>query len=265
MLTGSLLSGGVALAIWPAPVAARRLRIVFGGAQTTVWGGSSLRRFAVPAALALLVVVAVTGSLAVAVALGLFGGAARTYRRSRARTKAVVAETAGLGEAVRTMAGELRSGAHPAIAAEVAAADAAEGTADALRTVAATARLGGEISAALPPGPDGPLRLLSRAWGLAHEHGLPLAGVLHAVQRDLDAQVRMAGQVDARMAGARASAVILAVLPAAGIALGEAMGAGPVRVLTTTPSGQGLLVLGALLVLAGVRWSVALTGRVVLR
>jgi tight adherence protein B len=92
-----------------------------------------------------------------------------------------------------------------------------------------------------------------------------LASVLEAVQRDVESMVRLAKQTDARMAGPRASAGILAVLPMLGIVLGEAMGAHPLAVLSATSVGHLMLILGAALVLAGVVWSAALTGRVVSR
>lgn len=265
MLTWSLMSGAMALLAWPTPRAGQRLMTISRNRERPVASRDSAGRLALPGLVLLLIAGGLVLSPAVAVAVALLGAAGAVHRRSRARTRAAVEETAALSEAVRTMAGELRTGAHPAVAAEVAATDAPPRTAEALRTVASVARLGGDLAGALPQNDDDSLAQLGRAWSLAHKHGLPLAGVLDAVQRDLDSRVRVANQIDARMAGPRASAAILAVLPAAGVALGEAMGAGPVRVLTVNPMGQVLLVLGAALVFAGVRWSAALTGRVMVK
>ncbi len=104
----------------------------------------------------------------------------------------------------------------------------------------------------------------AHAWALAQQHGLPLADVLDAVVRDLDQRARFAGQVQARMAGPRASAAILAALPILGIGLGEAMGAHPLHVLSSTTLGQILLVAGVGLVCAGIQWSARLTHQAVL-
>jgi tight adherence protein B len=168
------------------------------------------------------------------------------------------------------MVAELRAGAHPATAAESAAVDARPSAAQAMRSIAAAARLDGDIEHALAasraatPTTATVLTQLSRAWALAQRHGLPLADVLDAVRGDLETRVRFARQVIARMAGPRASATILALLPAIGLALGEAMGAHPLHILTTTPTGQLLLLTGITLACAGITWSARITNQVVL-
>ncbi|MFF5991090.1 type II secretion system F family protein [Prauserella flavalba] len=269
MLTGSALSAALALLSWPSPTCSRRLASLRARQFPAPWRADPKRW-----AIALLPLGSVTAVLlsgpAAAIALLLLTGSVFLHRRTRRRARARVEAAAALAEAVRTMVGELRAGAHPATAAEAAAADADPVAASTLRAVAASARLGGDLDGALlarsasDPGGE-VLTQLAHAWSLAREHGLPLATVLDAVQRDVDAKVRLANQVDARMAGPRASAAILAVLPAAGILLGEAMGARPLHVLATTSAGQLLLVLGAALVLAGVYWSAAITNRVLPR
>lgn len=211
--------------------------------------------------------VAVVAGPAVTAALALLGVAAWWQWRARVRFRTRIAALTELGRALRTMVGELNAGAHPAAAAETAAADSHGSTAATLRAVATSARLGGDpdvlpVAEAPHPAQNAAVARLTGAWSLAHRHGVPLAGVLEAVRGDVESAVRLAAQVDARMAGPRASAAILALLPAIGVAMGEAMGAGAVSVLTSTVAGQVLLVLGAALVLAGVVWSVMLTGRV---
>ncbi|WP_106177621.1 type II secretion system F family protein [Prauserella shujinwangii] len=202
-----------------------------------------------------------------AVALALLGGAAGWQWRTRDRARQRVALTAALAETLRTMVAELRAGAHPAVAAASASADAPPAVAGMLAAIAASARAGGDLDPALlvrrsPAVGEDVATQLARAWALAGQHGLPLASVLEAVHLDVEARARLSAQVRARMAGPRASAAILAALPVAGVALGETMGAGPAEVLLTQPSGQVLLVAGSLLVFAGVVWSSALTGRV---
>ncbi|WP_436493313.1 type II secretion system F family protein [Actinokineospora sp. HUAS TT18] len=102
---------------------------------------------------------------------------------------------------------------------------------------------------------------LTRAWRLATRHGLALADVLDATRADLDHQVRFGRQVRARMAGPRASALMLAVLPVLALLLGESMGAAPIAVLTNTPVGQTLLIVGVALICAGVSWTTRLIGK----
>jgi tight adherence protein B len=175
----------------------------------------------------------------------------------------------GLAAALGLLVAELRAGAHPADAAAGAAQDAQPLAASVLNRVAVTAKLGGDVAEALQRSTSGnasvssALGQLASAWTLAHRHGLPLAEVLDAVRRDLDQQVRFVGQVHARMAGPRASATVLAVLPALGVLLGEAIGASPLHVLAATAPGQWFLVVGVVAVCAGVQWSARLTGRAV--
>ncbi|PXY34292.1 hypothetical protein BAY59_01730 [Prauserella coralliicola] len=270
MLTCSAVSAALALLSWPPPTGSRRLARFRARGCPVPRHRFDPKRWAVALPTVGSVLAIVLFGPAVAVALLLLVCAVFLQRRARRRARARVEAAAALAEAVRTMVGDLRAGAHPATAAEAAAADADPVTAKALRAVAASARLGGDLDGALlarsasSPGGD-VLAQLARTWSLAREHGLPLATVLDAVQRDVDAKVRLANQVDARMAGPRASAGILAMLPAAGILLGEAMGARPLHVLGTTSAGQLLLVLGSALVLAGVCWSAVLANRVLPR
>ncbi|GAA3891832.1 type II secretion system F family protein [Saccharothrix violaceirubra] len=175
----------------------------------------------------------------------------------RERLKATTALAAGLAGFVA----ELKAGAHPAPAASGAAEDAEPPASEVLRTIATTAARGGDVATALRDFPEA--HQLARAWRLSAEHGVPLADVLAEVRRDLDRRVAFAGQVAARLAGPRASAAVLAGMPVFGVLLGEAVGAGPTEVLRTTVVGQVLLVLGAVLVCAGLRWSARLTRQVV--
>jgi tight adherence protein B len=195
---------------------------------------------------------------------------ARSRWRARGLARFRLSAAAGLADAVRALAAELRAGAHPAEAAESAASDVPEPAATVLRTVAGTARLGGDVGTALRrresefPGLGGVLRPVAHAWSLANQRGLPFADVMDAAGRDLDGRVRFARQVQARMAGPRASAAVLAGLPILGVLLGEGMGAHPVHVLLSPGIGQVLLAVGVGLACAGVRWTARLTEGAVL-
>ncbi|ASR38386.1 hypothetical protein BAY61_29090 [Prauserella marina] len=273
MLTSALALAASALLCWPSRGPAARLMRAVGrqgrSGAARAWLIHSRRKLALAAAGGAGVLVAVTAGVLPCVALVLLGlagyrqwsGGRDIERRIRSATE--------VATCVRAVVGDLNAGAHPATAVERAAEDAKPELAGRLRTIAATSRLGGDPttaadSAGSGPGGDAIVRL-TRSWGLARQHGLPLAGVLEAVRREVDVSVRIAGQLRARMAGPRASAAILAALPVLGIALGEVMGAAPMAVLFTTTAGQFLLVAGSALVLCGVFWSAALTGRSVLR
>jgi tight adherence protein B len=68
----------------------------------------------------------------------------------------------------------------------------------------------------------------------------------------IDGDEELRQELDAAMAGPRASMVILGALPVLGIGLGQAMGARPLRLLLHRPLGWGLLLAGLVLDLAGV-------------
>lgn len=261
-----------AVLCWPGGVPAARLRALAEERRSAGRWVIPAGRFAAGAAVAA-AGLAGFGLLGVAgAAVGvLFAvvGARRVQARRHARAR--VAAAAGVAEALGGLVAELRAGAHPAVAAESVVTDAVPGSEAAvgLRAIAAAARLGGDVDIALADaagsvvsGSDA-LQRVARAWRLAHRHGLPLADALEAVRRDLEASARFAGQLQAKLAGPRASAAVLAGLPVVGILLGEGMGARPLSVLSSTSAGQLLLVVGGLLVLAGVGWSGRLTHRAV--
>jgi tight adherence protein B len=255
----------LAVLCWPITAASTRLAVVHPQSR-------SRRRWHPPrpSAVTLTCASAVAGWLLA----GLPGAAAAALatttvqRRWRARgdlTRSLTA-TEAIAEAVRSLVTSLRAGAHPADAAESAAADADPCAAAPMRAIAATARLDGDIHRALSTTSHSPptcLPRIARAWVLAQRHGLPLADVLDAVGRDLAQRVRFRRQVLARMAGPRTSATVLALLPALGLALGHTMGAHPLTVLTDTPAGRILLLLGVTFLCAGSTWCAHLTNRAV--
>lgn len=138
----------------------------------------------------------------------------------------------------------------------------------ALGSAAARARLGGSAAAALEAAAlstqitSAELSRIAKAWHVADTHGLALAELLIAARTDLLGRVRFRGRTDAALAGARASATVLAGLPLLGIALGELMGAGPLQVLGGHSSGGFLLLLGSAFVSGGLLWTDAITRKV---
>ncbi len=252
------LTLAAALLIWPAATASKRL---------TALKSPPRRAFRLPRpSMALLAVVGGLGGWVLlgpggAIACAVGGTVGWRYWQARQRLRQRVTAVEELVETLRSLVSELKAGAHPVAAAESVAADAPPSGAEAMRAIAAAARMGGDVQQAVhePLFAD-----VAHAWALAQRHGLPLADVLAAVVRDLDQRVRFAKQTHARMAGPRTSAVVLACLPLAGIGLGQLLGAQPLRMLSSTLAGQVLLVVGVALICAGVLWSGRLTRQVVL-
>jgi tight adherence protein B len=215
---------------------------------------------AMPAGVVLLPLTAV---LAVAVLVATTGLRFRRRRRSRRGMD----ESRQLETAIDVLVGELRVGAHPAHAFAVAADEAAEPVAGACRAVAARARLGADVAAglrnvaetsALPAHWD----RLAVCWQLAGEHGLAMSTLMRAGQRDIAERQRFSGQVRSAMAGARATAAILASLPALSVLMGQLIGAHPMAFLLGGRAGGWLLVVGTMLVCGGLLWSDHITDRV---
>ena len=169
--------------------------------------------------------------------------------------------------ALSVLVGELRVGAHPVIAFESAAAEVDGFVADSLRAVAARARLGADVAAGLRSAAahstvPGYWERLSGSWQLAQTQGLAIVALVGAAQRDIIAHERFASSVAAGMAGARATAAILAGLPFLGVGLGHLIGAEPVRFLLSGGIGGWLLLVGVTLACAGLWWSDRITERV---
>jgi tight adherence protein B len=263
-VVASLVLVAGATLTWPPAAARGRLRALGPRSDGRPRGAVSRVPAVVPA-LAGLGLAALVAGVGGAVAAVVLGAVVLRGRRARARTET----TAGLAEGLAAFAGELRAGHPPAAAAAAAGRDAGTAARRALARVEATARLGGDVPAALREqattdplaGPH--LRRLADAWSLADRHGIGLAALAEAVAEDLRARARFAGRLGAQLAGPRTTAAVLAALPGIGLLLGQLVGAHPFGVLTGTGVGQVLLVVGAFLVAAGLEWSRRLTAGVV--
>jgi tight adherence protein B len=192
-----------------------------------------------------------------------------TARRRRAVTSARRAEeSTALQGALSVLVGELRVGAHPIAAFETAASEVDGPVSDRLSEVAARARLGADVGAGLRDVAAQSMlpaqwERLAVCWQLAQAHGLAIATLMGTARRDVVERDRLASRVRAGMAGARATAVILAGLPLLGIGLGELIGADPVRFLVSGGPGGLLLVVGVVLACGGLAWSDRITNGVV--
>ncbi|RLK59884.1 type II secretion system F family protein [Actinokineospora cianjurensis] len=243
----------IAVLLWPSTRPARRLRRL---------AAPPVRRWQVRATTpdALLVVLGCVGGWAAfglggALAAGLVGAALCHRWRMTLRQRRQLAELEDLAEAVAGLVADLATGAHPVTAAEQAAQDAPASAAESLRLIATASRLGGDLEINPPQ--------LRQAWHLTARHGVPLMATLTAVAQDLSHQATFTRAVQARLAGPQISTTLLAALPAAALAVGEATGAHPLATLATTTLGQSTLVLGALLTSTGLTWTTRITHRAV--
>ena len=211
-----------------------------------------------PAVLGLLLAVTAPPALAVVTT-----GAAIMVplRRRRARRQRVRrSEGDAMAAALETVVGELRVGAHPLRAFGIAASESDGAVGLALHTVTARVDLGADVVAGLQAvATDSAVPFywdrVAVCWELAAEHGLAMSTLMRAAQRDIVDRQQFSERVDAGLAGARATAAILAGLPVLGLGFGQLVGAHPMRFLLGGGVGGWLLVIGAGLIAAGVHWS----------
>jgi tight adherence protein B len=252
----------LALALLVAPASSRhrleRLRLI-----DPVRRRLPVTPIAACAALALALVVPITVTAVTAVV----GVTVALRHRRQLRMRRRGAESVALQAALDVLVGELRVGAHPVAAFEIAANEVDGAVAASLRAVAARARLGADVAGGLRSvARRSPLpahwERLAVYWNLAETHGMAIATLMQTAQRDIVARERFSARVTAGMAGARTTAAVLAALPVFGVGLGQLIGADPVAFLFSPGAGGWLLVIGVTLACAGLLWSDRITGRV---
>ncbi|WP_244945770.1 type II secretion system F family protein [Gordonia zhaorongruii] len=252
----SLVAAAAFVMLWPRPamwsrlprrpVSSRRL----AGADPIWW----VLLLPVPALLAV--------GPAAAVAMAMIAGTVIALRRRAARRADAEYRRAEVRRALSVMIAEVSVGA-PVVAAcrsaaeELARAGPSETGAE-LSRMAAHAELGGEPEVGVAGGESG-LERLSAAWASSASRGLPVIDQLQLLRADLTARAEHSSRTRAGLAGPRATAMVLALLPLLGIGLGQAMGAHPITVLLSPGVGGVLLVLGTGLAVAGVWWTTWIT------
>lgn len=177
-------------------------------------------------------------------------------RRRRTQMRAAVRES--LAEVVA----DVRAGQPPERALTRALSD--RDAALAPRTLAA-ARWGGDIVGALRDDSRAAAQpLLASAaacWSVAATQGAGLADALdRLVAQDRRAE-EVRRQLEAHLAAPKATARMLALLPAFGLVLGIAVGGDPLGWLLGTPLGVACLVLGLLLIALGLLWATRIAAR----
>ncbi|WP_448611369.1 type II secretion system F family protein [Geodermatophilus sp. URMC 60] len=259
-MSSGLLVLAAALFLWPGRAALRRERRRSLNRRADAAARPAVR---VPLpAVAAVAAGGVAALLSTPLVAGLAGGCAALGARAELRRRAGLqqeARVAALVEALAALGAELRGGRSLEEATRAAVAACAD--ADSGRSLAQAVRSPGDGGA----GPEGELgRALGRvaaAARLSARTGCSLAAVVGAVEDDLRARSRQRLELRSATAGSRASAALLAGLPVLGLVMGGGVGADPWRVLTTTPTGQTLLVAGVGLEVAGLAWSARLVSR----
>jgi tight adherence protein B len=203
------------------------------------------------------------GPAAVALGVLVAVGAGRAWpRHLAARERA--RERTGATEALAVLGAELRAGRSPADALAAASGVAGGPLAQALAAASSGSRFGADParallgSAELTAVPE-LVRGLAACLQVCGTTGSSLAAAVDRLAEALGAEHAQRLAVDAELAGPRATAGLLAVLPLAGIALAAGLGARPVHVLLHTPVGLGCLAGGLALDGLGLWW----TGRLV--
>ncbi|WP_433499232.1 type II secretion system F family protein [Sphaerimonospora sp. CA-214678] len=187
------------------------------------------------------------------------------WRRHRAGAARAAAWRAASIELCQGVVAELSAGrtAGDALARAVAAVSPPDPAA--LAPVAVVARDGGDVAAALmraaPAGGGEGLMRLAACWRVSVVVGGGLAGLIERVTVSLrDAEAHRL-DLAAQLAGPRATARMLAVLPVLGLLMGAALGMDPLSFLLGGPAGFACLLVGLVLDVAGVWWTHRLVAR----
>ena len=205
-------------------------------------------RVAIPLGIGAVVLAALAfdrASLVIALAMGAATvvWVADTQRRARAASKRT--------EAVATFLGHLgtnvEAGAplHAALerAAEHAPREIARDVAHLIHHVTTGAPLAAETDE---------FARIAPLFALSASRGVPLSRLVAAARDDIDHARRHRATTNAALAGPKTTAVVLALLPFAGLLMGAAMGANPLALLAGGGLGGALLTVGTALVCAGV-------------
>lgn len=229
MTITAALCGALALWLWTGPTHAhRRLDRLFGAQPPPPWPSSLW---------------------------------ARVKRPSAART-AESWHVASI-ELCQALSAELAAGRTPgeALTRALAAVDLPRP----LNPLVAAARDGGDVAAAfreVAPAQGGEgLRRLAACWEVSVSVGAGLSGLVDRVGNSLRAAQAHRGEVSAQLAGPRATARMLAALPALGLLMAAGLGMNPLGFLFGSVPGLGCLVVGVALDVCGLWWTHRMSSR----
>lgn len=224
---------------WTGGVPARRIR-----PRAVSWG------WVPPVALAVALLVIVTDRAAVVIAAAL-AGATVLYAYSRRRAgQALVRRQEAASQFLGHISASLQAGSSLLDATLRATDQLPDTTPTDLRADASlfchVLRTGDAAGLRTPE-----LSRVEALWRVGVQRGVPIASLVTAAREEIDAALRHRAATAAALAGPKTSAVVLSLLPLAGIGMGAAMGARPLHFLADTNLGGVLLIVGTALVGAG--------------
>jgi tight adherence protein B len=252
---------------------------------TAAPGGSHLLRRLGPLGLGVVAALSagLTAGPAAGVAVAVVAALAHRRHDAAARSRDAGHERRARIALCESLAAELRAGRPPASALAAAAGGAEPGRAGppgvrgtagpgsgaaTLRRAAGVAQLGGDVPGVLRstagsgrerPGEPDALHQLAACWAVAERSGAGLEVAVRRLAESLRAAERQRAELAGELAGARATARLLAVLPGLGLLLAAAVGAQPLAFLLGTPLGGACLLLALGLDVAGLAWTKRLT------
>jgi tight adherence protein B len=100
----------------------------------------------------------------------------------------------------------------------------------------------------------GGLTAVGACWRVSDTTGAGLADALDRLSGAMRHEHEVAAEVDGQLASVRATATVLATLPAVALAMGHVLGADPLTALVGSPVGLACLGLGVLLAVSGWWW-----------
>ncbi|MFF5801839.1 type II secretion system F family protein [Streptomyces sp. NPDC012746] len=280
VFAGVLCAGAAAWGLAGGDRVSRRARVLLAGGGPVVPGGPvRWERLVVGVrvraagrrewgCLGVGIVVALLGGSVIPVVLGAAAvPLVRRWLRARERERARAARAAEVVALCGAAVGELRAGAQPGQALTAAIRRTASGPGGpgaAEAGVLAAAAFGGDVPGALrlaarEPGAEG-LAGMAACWRVSVDGGAGLAAGLDRLEGALRAERDRRESLRAQLAGARSTAVVLALLPLVGLLIGTGLGADPLRVLLHTPVGWGCLGAGGVLEALGLLWCRRIVG-----
>ena len=175
-------------------------------------------------------------------------------RRQRAARRAAARES------IAEVVADVRAGQPPTRALERALMDR-----DVAPRALAAVRLGGDVADALRDDARNTQQpLLAGAgacWSVAATQGAGLADALERLVTQERRAEEVRRQLEAHLAAPRATARMLAMLPALGLGLGLLIGGDPIGWLLGTPFGWACLLTGIALIVVGLAWAGRIAGR----
>lgn len=258
---GMVLAG--ALLLWPARPRPTALGSRRAGADLRRWraglgqprGGA---RWTLGGATVVTALLALAVPWHAAVCAGLLAAvSARFWAEGRAR-RATAQRLARDVETLQAVASELRSGNHLATALRSAGTTADTAMCRALTRAAHAIDLGDDPASSLERTGAAGAAQLAGLVRLSGERGIALAHAVEILAADADDEAAAGRDVDSLLAGPRATAALLTLLPVFGLIMGQTIGADPWRVLLHSTAGAVAMVAGTVLAASGMLWTGAL-------